>query len=106
MALNIAVSAYKAVELLGLPEGRIPLAQAVIYVAKAPKSNKTIVAIDSALRDIESGLDYPPPMHLRDSHYKDAEKYGFGKGYVYTHSDPDFKQQFLPDEISDKKYVD
>lgn len=104
-ALNVAVNAYKAVELLGLPEGRIPLAQAVIYVAKAPKSNATICAIDSALSDIESGLDYPPPMHLRDAHYKDASKYGFGVDYVYSHSAPEQYQQFLPDELVNKKYV-
>ena len=104
-AMNIAVSAYRAVEIIGLPEGRIPLANAVVYVAKAPKSNKACVAIDKALADIESGLDYPPPMHLRDSHYKDAEKYGFGKGYVYTHDAPDVEQQFMPDELKDKKYL-
>ena len=77
-ALNIAVNAYKAVELLGMPEGRIPLAEAVIYVAKAPKSISAICAIDSALADIEAGLDFAPPMHLRDAHYSDAKKYGFG----------------------------
>ena len=104
-ALNLAVNAYKAVELLGLPEGRIPLAQAVIYVARAPKSNETICAIDAALADIASGKDYPPPMHLRDAHYKDAEKYGFGIGYVYSHSAPDVYQQFLPDELAGKKYT-
>ena len=104
-AMNIAVSAYRAVEIIGLPEGRIPLANAVVYVAKAPKSNKACLAIDSALADIENGLDYPPPMHLRDSHYKDAAKYGFGKGYIYTHDAPDVKQQFMPDEIKDKKYL-
>lgn len=104
MALNVSVNAFKAVELLGLPEGRIPLAQAVEYVAKAPKSNKAIMAIDSALADIQSGLDYAPPMHLRDSHYKDASKYGFGKGYIYSHNAPNTIQQFLPDELKDKKY--
>ena len=104
-AMNIAVSAYRAVEIIGLPEGRIPLANAVVYVANAPKSNKACVAIDHALADIESGLDYPPPMHLRDSHYKDAEKYGFGKGYIYTHDAPDVEQQFMPDEMRDKKYL-
>ena len=104
-AFNIATNAYKAVELLGLPEGRIPLALAVAYICDAPKSNKAICAIDSALSDIMGGLDYPPPMHLRDAHYKDAQKYGFGKGYVYTHSNPDYKQQFMPDELVDKKYV-
>ena len=105
-AMNIAVSAYRAVEIIGLPEGRIPLANAVVYVANAPKSNKACLAIDSALADIESGLDFPPPMHLRDAHYKDAEKYGFGKGYIYTHDAPDIEQQFMPDELKDKKYLE
>ena len=105
MALTVAVSAYKAVELVGLPEGRIPLAQAVIYVARAKKSNETVCAIDKALADIDNGKDYPPPMHLRDAHYKDASKYGFGVGYVYSHSDPDYEQQFLPDELKDRKYT-
>ena len=103
-ALCIAVNAYRAVEHLGLPEGRIPLALAVAYVCDAPKSNAAICAVDEALSDIASGLDYPPPMHLRDAHYKDAQKYGFGKGYVYTHDNPEYKQQFLPDELKDKKY--
>ena len=104
-ALNIAVNAYRAVELLGLPEGRIPLAEAVIYVARAPKSNKAIMAIDAALADIDSGKDFPPPMHLRDAHYKDASKYGFGVGYVYSHAAPDVEQQFLPDELVGVKYL-
>lgn len=103
-ALNIAVNAHKAVELLGLPEGRIPLALAVAYVADAPKSNAAICAVDEAIADITSGLDYPPPMHLRDAHYKDAKNYGFGVGYVYTHDNPEYKQQFMPDELCDKKY--
>ncbi len=104
-ALNVALNAYKAVEILGLPEGRIPLAQAVIYVARAKKSNETVMAIDAALADIDSGKDFPPPMHLRDAHYKDATKYGFGIGYVYTHDAPDVKQQFLPDELVNRKYT-
>jgi putative ATPase len=104
-ALNVAVNAYKAVELLGLPEGRIPLAQAVIYVARAPKSNETCMAIDSAISAITSGKDFPPPMHLRDSHYKDAKNYGFGVGYVYTHDAPDVEQQFLPDELVGTKFT-
>lgn len=106
MAFVLATNALKACETLGMPEARIPLAQAVEYVAKAPKSNRAISAIDAALRDIANGEDFPPPMHLRDAHYKDAKKYGFGEGYVYTHSAPEIKQQFLPDEIIDKKYFD
>ncbi len=104
-ALNVAINAYKAVELLGLPEGRIPLAQAVIYVARAKKSNETVCAIDEAISDIESGKDFPPPMHLRDAHYKDAKKYGFGIGYKYSHDAPDEYQQFLPDELVGRKYT-
>lgn len=104
-ALNIALNAYKAVELLGLPEGRISLAQAVIYVARAKKSNESVCAIDSALSDISAGLDFAPPMHLRDAHYKDASKYGFGVGYVYTPDNPDYDQQFMPDELLGKKYT-
>ena len=104
-ALNISINAYKAVELLGLPEGRIPLAQAVIYVAKAPKSNEAVCAIDMALSDIAQGKDYAPPMHLRDAHYKDASKYGFGVGYVYTPDNPDYDQQFMPDELVGTKYT-
>lgn len=104
-ALNIALNAYKAVELLGLPEGRIPLAQAVIYVARAKKSNESVCAIDSALSDISAGLDFAPPMHLRDAHYKDASKYGFGVGYVYTPDNPEYDQQFMPDELLGKKYT-
>ena len=89
-----------------MPEGRIPRANAVIYVANAPKSNKAYVAIDSALADIKNGNDYPPPMHLRDTHYKDAKKYGFGVGYVYSHDNPDYEQQFMPDELIIRKYID
>ncbi len=103
-ALNVAMNAHRAAELLGMPEARIPLAQAVEYVATAPKSNRAICAVDEAISDIMSGKNYPPPMHLRDAHYKDAGKYGFGIGYVYTHDNPDYKQQFMPDELKDKKY--
>lgn len=105
-AMNIAVNAYRAVEIIGLPEGRIPLANAVVYVAKAQKSNKACIAIDKALMDIERGNDFPPPMHLRDAHYKDAKKYGFGEGYIYTHDAPDVEQQFMPDELAGKKYLE
>ncbi len=105
-ALLIAEAALRAVEHLGMPEARIVLAQAVEFVARAKKSNRAIKAIDTAISDIKSGLDFLPPMHLRDAHYKSAKNYGFGKGYVYTHDNPDFAQQFMPDEIKDKKYFE
>ncbi len=103
-ALLIAQAALGAVEHLGMPEARIVLAQAVEFIANAKKSNRAIMAIDNAIKDIKDGLDYLPPMHLRDAHYKSAQKYGFGKGYVYTHDNPDYKQQFMPDEIKERKY--
>ena len=103
-ALLIANAAMNAVEKIGMPECRIILAQATEYVARAKKRNLDAVAIDKAMSDIKSGKDYPPPMHLRDSHYKDANKYGFGVGYVYTHDNPEYIQQFMPDEMKDVKY--
>lgn len=103
-ALLISEAALRAVEHLGMPEARIALAQATEFVARAKKSNRAIMALDNAIADIKKGEDYLPPKHLRDAHYKDAKKYGFGQGYVYTHDNPEFKQQFMPDEIKDRKY--
>ena len=105
-ALLVAEAALRSVEHLGMPEARITLAQATEFVARAKKSNRAIMAIDNAMADIKNGLDYLPPKHLRDAHYKDAKKYGFGVDYVYTHDNPNYKQQFMPDEIKDKKYFD
>ena len=106
-AFILAVNAFRACEVLGFPEARIPLAQATIYVAKAPKSNQTICAIDAALQDIlKNGNNYEVPKHLRDAHYKTAFNYGFGEGYIYSHSAPDIKQEFLPDELIGRKYLD
>ena len=86
--LTVAVAAADAVQFIGMPEGRIPLAEATIHLALAPKSNATIVAIDSALRDIRDGNFEPVPKHLRDAHYPGAKKLGHGKGYVYPHDVP------------------
>ncbi len=103
-ALLIANAAMNAVEKIGMPECRIILAQATEYVARAKKRNSDAVAIDSAIEDIKSGKDYPIPLHLKDTHYKDAKKYGFGEGYVYTHDNPEYIQTFMPDEMKDVKY--
>jgi putative ATPase len=86
--LTIAVAAADAVQFIGMPEGRIPLAEATIHLALAPKSNSAIVAIDSAIADIRAGNFEPVPGHLRDAHYPGAKKLGHGKGYVYPHDVP------------------
>ena len=95
MALVLAISALRAVEFVGMPEGRIPLSQAAIYVANAPKSNATYVAIDAALEDVANEETQEVPEHLKDAHYKGAEELGHGKGYIYTHDHPDAEQEFM-----------
>lgn len=106
MAFVLATHAAEAVERLGLPEARIPLAQATIYVAKAKKSNQAVTAIDHALNDIQrQGKSFPVPAHLRDAHYKDAKKYGHGVGYIYSHEQPEAEQAFLPAELLGTQYV-
>lgn len=84
-ALTLAVSALHAFEAIGMPEGRIPLAQAAVYVATAPKSNSCYMGIDAALKDVENGVVQSVPDHLKDSHYKGASRLGRGKGYKYPH---------------------
>ncbi|MEE8269579.1 MAG: replication-associated recombination protein A [Nitrospinaceae bacterium] len=108
MALVLANAAFDTVERIGLPEARIPLAQAVIYVARAPKDNTAIQAIDSALSDIEKkGQSFPVPDHLKEDNYKDAKKYGYGTDYKYPHDYPGHhvEQDYLPKELKGKKYV-
>lgn len=105
MALVLAEATFSAVERLGMPEARIPLAEATLYVAKAPKSNQSITAIDKALADItQHGKSFPVPIHLRDSHYQGAKTYGHGEGYIYTHDHPEAKQSFLPIELTGTRY--
>ena len=91
---------------LGFPEARIPLAQAVLLLATAPKSNSAINAIDAAIHDIESSDTGDIPEYLKDSHYGGSQKLGHGIGYKYPHSYPNhyIKQQYLPDNIRDAKY--
>ena len=105
-ALNVAVSAAQAVERIGMPEARIILAEAVIYIASAPKSNSVISAIDQAMEAVRTEKTRPVPVHLKDTHYKGAEKLGHGAGYLYP---PDFpghyvKQQYLPDGMEGRTF--
>jgi len=99
-ALAVAVAALHALEHVGMPEGRIPLAQAVIYVAQAPKSNASYKAVGKALKDIEEGVVLPVPGHLKDASYKGAGRLGRGKGYKYPHDYPGHyvEQPYLPED--------
>jgi putative ATPase len=94
-ALMLAAAALQAIEFVGMPEARIPLAQAVTYIACAPKSNAAYLAIDAALADVRENRTIPVPMHLRDTHYRGAEKLGHGEGYKYAH---DFKEGVAPQD--------
>ena len=109
MALVIANAAAEASERLGWPDARIPLAQAVIYVARARKDNSAIVAVDSALGDIQNkGKSFSVPDHLKDTHYSDAKtQYGYGKDYLYPHDHPGHKvkQDYLPTALKGREYV-
>jgi putative ATPase len=105
-ALLVATAAAQAVQLIGMPEARINLAQATIHLATAPKSNAVIVAIDSAQADVRAGLAGAVPPALRDAHYKGASKMGHGKGYDYPHDSPEgvVAQQYPPDELVGRDY--
>ncbi|RRD36400.1 replication-associated recombination protein A [Leucobacter sp. OH2974_COT-288] len=105
-ALVVATAAAQATQLIGLPEARLPLAEATIYLATAPKSNAVIRGIDAALADVQAGKCGVVPLHLRDAHYPGAKKLGHGVGYQYPHNDPRgvLPQQYLPDTLQGTKY--
>ncbi|MHC2186025.1 putative ATPase [Rathayibacter agropyri] len=105
-ALVVAIAAADAVQFIGMPEGRIPLAQAVVHLATAPKSNASYSAIDAAIADVRAGKAGRVPAHLRDGHYPGAKRLGHGKGYRYPH-DADLgvlEQQYLPDALQGARY--
>ncbi|MGW1345007.1 replication-associated recombination protein A [Kribbella sp. NPDC002412] len=105
-ALGVAVAAAEAVQLIGMPEARINLAQAVVALALAPKSNAVIMAVDAAIADVKAGKVGPVPPHLRDAHYAGAKKIGHGSSYQYSHNDPRgiVPQQYAPDVIDGTDY--
>lgn len=107
-ALLMAVAAAEATALIGLPEARIPLAEATLYIATAPKSNAVLTAIDSAIADVRAGKIGRVPKPLRDGHYPGAARLGHGKGYRYPHNDPRgvLAQQHLPDELVGRAYYE
>ncbi|MFD5214878.1 replication-associated recombination protein A [Microbacterium sp. NPDC058345] len=107
-ALVIATAAADAVAFIGMPEGRIPLAEATIYLATTAKSNAAYSAINQAISDVRSGGFGRVPLHLRDAHYAGAKRLGHGKGYRYPH-DSDagiLPQQYLPDELDGRRYYE
>lgn len=105
-ALTLAVSAANAVQMIGMPEARIPLAQAATYLAAAPKSNASYLAINKAMQLLEEEETRPVPAHLRDSSYRGAKQLGHGSGYRYPHDFPGhyIEQDYLPEEIRYKKF--
>jgi putative ATPase len=107
-SLVIAVAAADAVQLIGMPEGRIPLAQAVVHLATAPKSNAAHRALEAAIADVRAGKTGRVPKPLRDAHYGGAKRLGHGKGYRYPHDDTlgVVRQQYPPDELSAVRYYE
>ena len=107
-ALLVAEAAARAVEYVGLPEAALNLAEAVIYLAGAPKSNAVLVALGRAQADVRSGVNQEVPSHLRDAHYKGAATLGHGEGYVYPHDDPSGAagQQYRPEALEGRVYYE
>ncbi|MDQ1584182.1 MAG: putative ATPase [Microbacteriaceae bacterium] len=107
-ALVIAIAAADAVQFIGMPEGRIPLAEAVVYLATAPKSNAAYMALDKAIADVRAGKIGRVPKHLRDAHYPGAKRLGHGKGYIYSHDSElgVVEQQYLPNELKNTVYYE
>ena len=107
-ALVVATAAAQAVERIGMPESRIILSEAVVYVATAPKSNSSYIAVDEALNTVRNTPSAPIPVHLQDSHYKSAGKLGHGIGYEYAHAYPNHyvDQQYLPDALAGSKFYE
>ncbi len=103
-ALPLAVATMQAVHMIGMPEARIILAQTVVYLAKAPKSNASYKAILAAEEDVKNHLNLAIPLHLRNAPTELMKELGYGKEYTYTHDNPDAKQKFLPEELVGKKY--
>ncbi|HWI41689.1 MAG TPA: replication-associated recombination protein A, partial [Verrucomicrobiae bacterium] len=105
-ALQVAVSALQAFQLVGMPEGRIILGQAVTYLATAPKSNASYVAIDAALSEVRKSGALPVPLHIRNAPTRLMKELGYGSGYRYAHASEEgyLPQEHLPDELAGRKF--
>jgi putative ATPase len=108
MSLVVADAAARAVEFVGLPEAAINLAHAVIHLARAPKSNRVIVALGRASDDVRSGRGGEVPLHLRDASYRSAARLGHGAGYKYPHDDPRgwVEQEYRPEGVAGRIYYE
>ena len=106
IAMLEAAAAMQAVQTVGMPEARLPLAQAIIAICESPKSNSVVMAIDAAAADAGKGGFGPVPIHLRDTHYKGADRLGSGEGYKYPHDFPGHyvKQEYMPPEVRGREY--
>lgn len=105
-AMTQAVAAAQALELIGMPEARLSITQAIIFICESPKSNSVVMAMDAAFADAERIPDQPVPMHLRDTAYKGADKLGNGKGYKYPHDYPGHvvQQEYMPPSVKGRRY--
>ena len=105
-AMVQAVSAAEALEHIGMPEARLPLAQAIIFLCESPKSNSVVMAVDAAFADAKNVPDEPVPIHLRDTAFRGAEKLGHGKGYKYPHEYPGHvvAQEYMPPSVKGRRY--
>lgn len=105
-AMVQAVSAANALEFIGMPEARLPIAQAIIFLCESPKSNSVVMAVDAAFADAADTIDEPVPVHLRDTSYHGAKSLGNGKGYKYPHDYPnhEVEQEYMPPSIKGKRY--
>ena len=105
-AMVQAVAAAQALEFIGMPEARLNLAQAIIYICESPKSNSVLMGIEGALAGIQGNVEEPVPLHLRDTHYKGASQLGNGKGYKYPHDYPGHyvKQGYMPRSVQGDTY--
>lgn len=105
-AMTQAVAAAQALELIGMPEARLSITQAIIFICESPKSNSVVMAMDAAFADAERIPDQPVPIHLRDTAYKGADKLGNGKGYKYPHDYPGHvvQQEYMPPSVKGRRY--
>lgn len=107
-AMQQAVAAAQALELVGLPEARLSITQAIIFICESPKSNSVVMAMNAAFADAENTIDEPVPIHLRDTSFKGADKLGHGVGYKYPHDYPnhEVEQEYMPSSVKDKVYYE